>query len=99
MESQEARAFQIEPQDNVATALTPIPKGAFVLFGSGWESPFQAAEEIPQGHKIAVRPVQKGEAIIKYGVPVGEATADIETGRWVHLHCMKSRYDQRTYTV
>ena len=95
-ENQNERAFQIALQDNVATALTLIPKGPFTLFGSGWESMFVAAEEIPQGHKVAVRPVKKGESVIKYGVSIGEATADIEVGQWVHLHCMKSGYDERS---
>lgn len=96
MENRKARAFQIESQDNVATALTMIPKGQFTLFGSGWERLSDAAEEIPEGHKVAIRPVKKGEAVIKYGVPIGEATADIQAGQWVHLHCMKSSYDERS---
>jgi len=96
MENQEARAFQIERKDNVATALTPIPRGRFTLFGVGEAAVGEAADEIPKGHKVAVRPIGKGEPVIKYGVPIGEATADIETGQWVHLHCMKSCYDERS---
>ena len=45
---------------------------------------------------MAVRPIGKGEAVIKYGVSIGEATADIRAGQWVHLHCMKSCYDERS---
>lgn len=96
MEKRKARAFQIEPQDNVATALTPIPAGGFTLLCGGTERPAEASEEIPQGHKVAIRPVRKGGAVIKYGVPIGEATADIEAGQWVHLHCIKSGYDERS---
>ncbi len=96
MKKQGARAFQITSGDNVATALTVIPEGTFLLFGGGQEELREAAEEIPRGHKVAVRPVGKGEPVIKYGVSIGEATADIRPGQWVHLHCMKSCYDERS---
>ena len=42
--------------------------------------------DIPAGHKVALRPIQKGEDIIKYGFPIGHATCDINTGEWVHSH-------------
>ena len=96
MENQKARAFQIDARDNVATALTTIPRGTYLLFGGGGESRETAEEEIPRGHKVAVRPGGKGEPVTKYGVPIGEATADIRPGQWVHLHCMKSCYDERS---
>lgn len=95
MKDQEPRAFQITPRDNVATALTAISEGTYFLFG-GEEGLREAGEEIPRGHKVAVRPIGKGEAVIKYGVSIGEATADIRAGQWVHLHCMKSCYDERS---
>lgn len=34
--------------------------------------------------------------IVKYGVVIGRATADIPAGSWVHLHVMRSVYDQRS---
>lgn len=37
-----------------------------------------------------------GEDIVKYGVVIGRATADIPAGSWVHLHVMRSVYDQRS---
>ena len=50
------------------------------------------------GHKIASRPISKGEKILKYGVPIGSALSDISTGEHVHLHNMKSDY-LPTYTL
>lgn len=41
---------------------------------------------IPQGHKVALRDIKAGEKIVKYGFPVGVATADIAKGEWVHVH-------------
>ena len=40
----------------------------------------------PRGHKVALRPIAKGEAVVKYGFPIGKATADIAEGEWVHSH-------------
>ena len=47
-------------------------------------------EGIPAGHKKAIVPIKKGEAIIKYGNPIGVATADINEGEWVHTHNLKT---------
>ncbi len=44
------------------------------------------------GHKIANQRINRGEAIIKYGVPIGSATYPIEPGEHVHVHNMKSDY-------
>ena len=43
-------------------------------------------EDIPMGHKIALREIHRGEAVIKYGFPIGEATADIPAGSHIHTH-------------
>lgn len=56
----------------------------------------EAATEVPMGHKIALRDIRNGEDIVKYGIVIGRATADIPAGSWVHLHVMRSVYDQRS---
>ncbi|MBO5775720.1 MAG: altronate dehydratase, partial [Kiritimatiellae bacterium] len=40
------------------------------------------------GHKYAVRAIAVGEQVIKYGMPIGKATADIVVGEHVHVHNM-----------
>ncbi|WP_407429238.1 UxaA family hydrolase [Arcticibacter sp.] len=50
------------------------------------------------GHKVAARPIVKGEKIIKFGVSIGSATEDIPAGTHVHLHNLKSDY-LSTYTL
>lgn len=89
-------AFQIDQKDNVATALTPIHPGEVTLRGDGNLSRIQAIEEIPQGHKIALQRIEEGELISKYGVPIGCAIETIPAGSWVHLHVMRSLYDERS---
>lgn len=92
----EQTAFQIHPQDNAATALTALQPGKITLLGDKTQENLCCIEEIPCNHKIALRDIAEGEKIIKYGVPIGCATRDIPTGAWVHLHNMRSLYDERS---
>lgn len=45
---------------------------------------------IPRGHKLAIRPVSAGQAVRKYGWPIGRATADIAIGAHVHSHNLET---------
>ncbi len=74
---------RIAPQDLVAVALRPLKAGETVNYGGGEVTPLEA---IPMGHKVALREIRKGEAVIKYGFPIGEATADIPEGAHIHTH-------------
>ena len=47
-------------------------------------------ENIPFGHKVALRRIAKDEPVIKYGEVIGKATADIGKGEWVHVHNLVS---------
>lgn len=38
------------------------------------------------GHKYALRSIAAGENVIKYGMPIGHATAEIPAGAHVHTH-------------
>lgn len=48
-------------------------------------------ELIPRGHKIAIRRIGAGNAVRKYGWPIGEARCDIEPGSWVHSGNLTTR--------
>ena len=81
--------IHINPADNVVVALRPIAKGTAV------EVPdlglaVTAAEDIPQGHKMAVRPIRAGENVVKYGFAIGHAAADAAPGAWMHTHNLKT---------
>lgn len=89
-------AFQINLQDNVATALCTLLPGSVALRGDAQLPEVLVTQEILVGHKFALRPIAEGEKIFKYGVPIGCATQAIGTGEWVHLHCMRSLYDERS---
>jgi (2R)-sulfolactate sulfo-lyase subunit alpha len=49
-----------------------------------------AMKEIPLGHKVAVTVIRRGEPVIKYGMPIGNATSDIAVGDHVHTHNLKT---------
>ncbi len=74
---------RITPRDMVAVALKPLKAGDTVSFGDG---EITLADDLPMGHKAALRVIRKGEAVIKYGYPIGEATQDIPAGAHVHTH-------------
>ena len=76
-------AIKINPKDNVVVALHPIAKGTAVPVDG---ASVTAVEDIPQGHKMAVKPIKNGENVIKYGFPIGHATADAAPGSWMHTH-------------
>lgn len=81
--------FVIEPGDNVGTAVLEafIHKGDRVATAGGvTDMTVTARTDIPYGHKIALRFIQKGEPIIKYGLNIGTACEDIQPGDHVHLH-------------
>ena len=50
---------------------------------------------IARGQKIAVRAIAKGEQIVKYGYPIGVATAKIQLGTHVHTHNMRTALDSK----
>lgn len=90
------RAFQIERADNVATALMPLEAGRVLLLGNAEAADIEVCEKVAAGHKIALCDIDKGQDIVKYGVVIGRAVKHIKKGAWVHLHCMRSLYDERS---
>jgi len=77
------KTIQIHPQDNVLVALSPLAKGEAY-------QDVTALENVPQGHKMALRDIKAGESVMKYGFPIGHASCDIEKGAWVHTHNVKT---------
>jgi altronate hydrolase len=76
-----ANAVRIDPSDNVATLLADAAAGEEVVVDG---AAVTAAMAIPRGHKIALAPIATGEAVVKYGFPIGRATASIAVGEHVH---------------
>lgn len=50
-----------------------------------------SADEVPIGHKIALRELKAGDTAIKYGEDIGRIVADIPVGGHVHVHNLKTK--------
>jgi hypothetical protein len=92
---QTARALLIDSRDNLAVALEDIPAGTTVTILGSHEDAITAREMIPFAHKLATCPIDKGQALTKFGVPIAFATEDIAAGEWVHYHNAKSYFVAR----
>ncbi len=78
---------KINQNDNVAVALRPLNKGEVLQTA---ETAVTLMEDIPQGHKFALREIKSGEEVVKYGFRIGFAKEDIQPGQWVHVHNVKT---------
>src|SRR5207248_4645073 len=89
-----AMCIQLRPEDNVAIATRPLPAGSVVQV-AGKTIPVPG--RIGLGHKVAIQPIPKGQAIHKYGQIIGFATRDIATGEHVHVHNVAADSFKRDY--
>ena len=83
-----------EGEDDVAVVVTDIQSGAEVraVTLDGKEiATIHAVENIPLGHKIAVRDIENGKDVIKYGRVIGRASAKIAKGAHVHTQNVRSK--------
>lgn len=82
-----AKALQIHQGDNVAVVLSDVKQGEEVLANTerGLIS-LHAKNDIPFGHKIALKELEVNVSIIKYGEEIGKAKSLISDGEWIHLH-------------
>ena len=74
------RFLVLDPVDNVATLIDEDAGLACLNDGMA------IADEVPFGHKVSVRSIAVGEAVVKYGIKIGQATHAIEQGEHVHVH-------------
>lgn len=52
---------------------------------------FTALSDIPLGHKLAIKPMDKNDTAIKYGVDIGRIVAPVMVGEHVHVHNLKTK--------
>ena len=75
-----ARTLLLNPDDNVAVALSTLDVGTDTPLG------VRTTKRVPKGHKFSVKRIGAGDAIVKFGQIIGFAKEDIPTGEWVHEH-------------
>jgi altronate dehydratase small subunit len=77
----------INQKDNVATALETLGAGRVVQVEiQGRLEEVTLLSEIPMGHKFALRDIEDGGLVIKYGETIGRSRAKIKRGAHVHVH-------------
>lgn len=79
--------IKIHPDDKVAVALSPLEAGTVVTID---KQTLTLTEDIPQGHKFALKDLEAGEPVVKYGYPIGITKEAVKTGSWIHVHNMKT---------
>jgi (2R)-sulfolactate sulfo-lyase subunit alpha len=48
-------------------------------------------ENIPLGHKLALKDFAVGDTVIKYGCEIGRTVQPIKAGQHVHVHNLKTK--------
>ncbi len=75
--------IRLHPKDDVAIARVTIPAGAELQIG---EMRLTSRQEIPTGHKIALRDIAPGEMVHRYSHAIGRARNPIRAGEHIHTH-------------
>lgn len=80
-------AVRIDADDDVAVATRDLAPGEEIAIAG---ARLRIAARIPAGHKIALREIESGASVRKYGWPIGKATRPIRTGEHVHTHNLET---------
>lgn len=80
---------RLHSNDNIVIALKNFEVDT-VISVSGKEIKLKNA--IGFGHKIAIKPIEKGEKVFKYGLSIGSVTQKISVGEHVHSHNLETDY-------
>jgi galactarate dehydratase len=73
------RYLRLHEADNVAVVVNDHGVAAGAVFADG----LRTREAIPPCHKVALRPLAEGEAVLRYGQVIGWTRRAIAAGSWV----------------
>lgn len=62
-----------------------------LVMEDGSSARITALDDIPLGHKVALRDFAEGDTVIKYGHDIGRMVAAVKAGGHVHVHNMKTK--------
>ncbi len=83
------------PKDNVGVVVVEGLKAGTAMLGVVTENDttlkLDARQDIPIGHKVALKPLHKGDTVIKYGEDIGKVVADVAAGEHVHVQNLKTK--------
>ena len=50
-----------------------------------------AKQDIPIGHKVALKDMAVGDTVWKYGIDMGKVAANVKSGEHAHVHNIKTK--------
>ncbi len=84
----------LNKNDNVAVTTFPISPQTKIA-----DQGIVSIDPIPFGHKICLKPINKGEPIIKYDQVIGFASKSIKPGEHVHSHNLEFKEFNRSFSI
>ena len=83
----ETKYLKINPDDNVIVAITDLKAGEIITVDN---ITIHLNEDVPAGHKVALKDFTEGENIIKYGYPIGHTLTALKQGDWINEKNIKT---------
>ena len=84
-----------DAKDTVAVVVVEGVKAGMAM--TGWIMDedrmveIRAEQDIPIGHKVALKPMAVGDTVWKYGIDMGKVVSPIQTGQHAHVHNIKTK--------
>ena len=84
-----------DAEDTVAVVVVEGVRGGTAM--TGWimdedrTIDLEARQDIPIGHKVALKDMAPGDTVVKYGIDMGKVTAAIRKGEHAHVHNIKTK--------
>ncbi len=84
-----------DPNDSVAVVVVEGVQAGMTLNGLILDEnrtlTLNCTQDIPIGHKVALKDMQPGDTVMKYGVDIGKVVAPIRKGEHAHVHNIKTK--------
>ena len=80
--------------DTVGVAVVDIAAGAQLTgrdLSTNKPLTATAAQDVPLGHKLALKDLAVGDTVIKYGCEIGKVVQPVKAGQHVHVHNLKTK--------
>ncbi len=84
-----------DAKDTVAVVVVEGVKAGMTL--NGWimdedrQITVECRQDIPIGHKVALKDMAIGDTVWKYGIDMGKVVAPIQAGQHAHVHNIKTK--------
>jgi (2R)-sulfolactate sulfo-lyase subunit alpha len=84
-----------DPDDSVAVVVVEGIRAGTTLTGLILDEDrtleLECRQDIPIGHKVALKDMSVGDTVIKYGVDIGKVVQPIRKGEHAHVHNIKTK--------